>query len=72
MSDSYIEASAKCLEVFIYNYKKYVIVNPKISINKYYISDTKNGAGNLNSINTLIVSADLTFSTKTNELIASD
>lgn len=66
-SDIYLEALSKSLQKFCFHYKKYPVVNPRAKIDKYYISSGK-GNTDFNSITKLIVSGDLSFTTKTSEL----
>lgn len=66
MSDTYVETIYNELQRFIYNHKNnFTPVNPKISIQKYFSYE---GDANYNSINKVIISADLTFDYKAQNL----
>lgn len=67
ISDKYIDAISKCIQIFSYNYKGLSLVNPKASIRKYYKSSGE-GIVDFNTVTSLIVDVDFNFSTKTSEL----
>ncbi len=68
ISDLYIQTLYDRLQQFIYNYRAGITpVSPYISINKYY-SSSNGKMINFNSIDKLIIDADLSFDYKAQDL----
>lgn len=68
VSDKYIARLYDLFQTFVYNYRRYTPVSPQASITKYYSASGSNALSDFNSITKLIVSGDLTFTCKKNDL----
>lgn len=68
VSDKYIEKLYDLFQVFVYNYKRYTPVRPTANITKYYTGTGGSSLSDYNSITKLIVTGDLTFTFKKDNL----